>query len=220
MSCAGCDDCPDTHWHLHVTVDKPDGVWSDTWKQYFSEDCIRVGAKAVRVTNVFHADNNQKWVDPRTLPKGVNPYVTKSYEELIPTVNYHGSETEAARNLFNLGVAFVRMGYRVVRLKMEASPNVASEKRMLYAETHVKVKNIMGARARASILYVPMSIVGVPVDGEGYFIITGREPTIGHCHSFIDHMKKEFTYCIVEEPRVEICTHDTNPELDKAWLSQ
>lgn len=212
MSCAGCEDCSDIHWHLHVTVRRHS--FSNDWTPWFAADCQRIGVKPIRVWNHFHKDRDH-W--PR---KKGDTYQNQAYEEFIPTLNFLGGESEATAVLFQMGRMLEESGYSVERLKMEAGPNVASERRSLYAETHVKIKNIMGARARAHVLNVPMSTIGHMVDGEGHFIVTGRYQTIAMCNTFIDRMKKEFTHSVVGEPRVELCTLDTNPGKDRAWLAQ
>lgn len=212
MSCAGCDDCPNNHWHLHATVKRES--FNNDWKRHFATDCERIGVRPVRVMNICHDADG--WFDPKKRKP-----TFQSYEECIPTLSISGNEDAAARALGKMARMLGEMHYKVTRLKMEASPNVASLKRMLYAETHIKVKNIMGLRAHASILRVPVSR-RVPLfdDGDGHFIVTGRYQQIDQCHDFIEKMKKEFKHGVIEEPRVEIAIYDSNPELDKAWLAQ
>lgn len=119
MSCAGCDDCPKTGWHLHVTV-RPHWSWTLTdVASALRRDIERHGIRPVVVTNHFR--------DGRP-----------SYKELIPTLHVEGDEAHASREIFRMGVLLNNAGWRVKRLKIEGDARMIPYGRALYYEAHIK----------------------------------------------------------------------------------
>ncbi len=154
MSCAGCDDCPSTGYHLHVTVGF---LISDAWEDKEWNKLIDLmGYKPILVHNVT---NNMK-----------------TYEERIPTQHVKGTEAEAIKALFMMGWCLINVGFAVKRLKIETNPSSVNPARVLYYESHVK--NLRDeARARARNLRVPMSR-----NERGEEIFTVRHPAMGHVY--------------------------------------
>lgn len=118
MTCAGCDDCPTDRWHLHVTV-RPHWSWSlRDVAGALEREIERHDIKPVVVTN--HLRDG------------------RSYRELIPTKHFEGSEADASRELFMMGMLLNNAGWRVRRLKIEGDARIVPNGRALYYEAHVK----------------------------------------------------------------------------------
>ena len=112
MGCAGCDDCPQDAWHLHVTV-----LESDTT---VLEGLIRRhGGKVVRITNVM-SDSS------------------RNYDEIIPTCFFRGSESHATMRLFQVACELEQRGFEIARLKIEGDARAVPTGRALYYEAHLK----------------------------------------------------------------------------------
>lgn len=190
MTCAGCDDCPQDAWHLHVTV-KPPHQWSFTDITRALEcDMVRMGARPVVVTNHFAPRHNRP-----------------PYKELIPTKHFKGSESNASREIFKMGVLLNNSGWRVKRLKIEGDARSMRipEGRALYYETHIKGAPIDGA---------PRS-----TNAKGQAILTVRRGTLRDVRDACLNLFADTGHeCPVL--RIEAIVLDTAPELDHDWINQ
>lgn len=194
-------------WHLHVTV-KPHANWTlHDVASALERDVIHHGMKPVVITNHFR--------DPRRMP----------YKEIIPTKHFSGTEAEATRELFNMGVTLNNRGWRVKRLKIEGNPELpevcelpksgaayAIRQRALYYETHIKIDD----------WEVPMAVKhGFAISSTGNtarMIATYRHPALGNVYEHGVHLMGAFDRD--EVVHVEAAVLDTAPELDEEWLRQ
>lgn len=184
MTCATCDDCPQDAWHLHVTV-RPH--WSWTLKDVASalqRDVERHGVRPIVVTNHFRT--------PGRPP----------YKELIPTKHFRGTETDASREIFKIGVLLNNSGWRVRRLKIEGDARTVPHGRALYYEAHV--------RDRAASGHLPWS-----VNAKGEVIYTARRTYLFDLNNLLDR-----TIPITAARRIEAAVLDTRPELDEEWINE
>lgn len=192
MSCAGCDDCPQDAWHLHVTV-QPHWSWSLTdVASALQRDIERHDIKPVVVTNHFH-----------NTPE-------RSYRELIPTKNFKGTEAGASREIFRMGILLNNAGWRVKRLKIEGNPANIREGRALYYECHLKNTGL-------SPLAAPCS-----TNVKGDHIHTVRRETILDVEDVVYRLLIDMGHPHLPLPplRIEAAVLDTNPDLDKEWINQ
>ncbi len=182
MTCAGCDptDCPADAWHLHVTV-QPHWSWSlKDVSSALQRDIDRHGIRPIVVTNVFHADP------------------ARNYKELIPTKNFKGTEAEASREIFKMGILLNNAGWRVKRLKIEGNPSIIREGRALYYETHLKD--------------VAHDKFPISTNAKGQRIATYRRATLDEVRLVADGYPPP--------TRIEAAVLDTAPELDHDWINQ
>lgn len=192
MSCAGCDpkDCPTDAWHLHVTV-LPHWSWTLTdVASALRRDVERHGVRPIVITNHFRNANRAP------------------YKELIPTKHFRGSEADASREIFRMGVLLNNAGWRVKRLKIEGDPSKIREGRPLYYEAHVKVPG--GA---------PLPDLPYSTNAKGEHICTARftnytetwnRVVFAHMHMKLDTLPI----------RIEAAVLDTNPQLDEEWINE
>lgn len=187
MTCAGCDpaDCPADAWHLHVTV-KPPKEWRLVDVQRaLEQDITRIGMKPIVVTNHFR--------DGRA-----------PYKELIPTKHVRGSEADAAREIFHMGVQLNNSGWRVKRLKIEGDASKASvANRAIYYETHLK------SLTPDSPLVVKERLP-LSTNAKGDRIYTMRRYVLAQIQIALLGM----------DYRTEAAVLDTAPELDSEWMNQ
>jgi hypothetical protein len=192
MSCAGCpeDECPRDTWHLHLTV-VPHWSWNlRDVSSALKREIERYQVRPVVVTNVFHDDPS------------------RNYKELIPTKHFRGTEAEASREIFQLGLLLNNAGWRVRRMKIEGDPSRLPVGRALYHEVHLKNPSLG--------IVMPTSI-----NAAGDRIITIRRPTADDIHNFIsDMVDRMLLYGHPLPPRIEATVLDTNPELDHDWINQ
>lgn len=188
MSCAGCDDCPRGAWHLHVTVGSVlrNEFWSGS--EYQQLELIRVlGYKDVCVRNL--------------MPDG------SDYNEIIPTINYVGSEAKATAKLFEMGAELLRVGFTIKRLKIEGDPMQVAAGRALYFEAHIKGFGKIDWRLPTS------------VNLKGEKIRTLRKKTLLDMQLQFDQWWDTTNGELdVRKHRIEACVLDTAPELDNAWM--
>lgn len=203
MSCAGCDDCPQDAWHLHVTVDRGgDNVHISATG--FTIDMNQLGYRPVSVWNVMQGDPpDATYGDPRV----------RSYREWIPTQHFRGSEAKATYELFVMGHRLKNLGWIPRRLKIEGDARLVTSGRALYYEAHVKPKE-------------PLSYVRtIRLNGEYLAISVSKEsPIVTIRQSSLEELNHQFwllsNVCDLRDVkrRVEACVLDTAPELDDEWL--
>lgn len=191
MSCAGCDDCPTDAWHLHVTV-KPHWSWSLTdVASALQRDIERHDIKPVVITNHFHDGSRS------------------SYRELIPTKHVKGTEADASREIFRMGILLNNAGWRVKRLKIEGRASQVTIGRALYCEVHIK----------NSIL--PSSAAPCSTNVKGDHIHTIRRATAEDVEMELYHWRDTYNGVFADIPiRIEAAVLDTNPDMDKEWINQ
>jgi len=196
MTCAACDDCPRDAWHLHITV-QPHWSWNvKDVASALQREIERFGAKPVVITNVFRDER-------------------RNYKELIPTKHVRGTEAEASREIFQMGVLLNNAGWRVRRLKIEGDPAHIKEGRALYYESHLK-NPALGVRASLG-LRAPTS-----TNAKGDHIVTVRRPTY---ESVVETMVGWRDAGLVDadtvrDARIEAAVLDTNPALDADWINE
>lgn len=192
MSCGGCDDCPTSNWHLHVTAEPhfQKGPKIDTMRLLLSEE-FGLDSKIVQVTNVI-------------------PYA-KSYNELIPTLASAGSEAVATRKLFDLGAFLLEYNWSVKRLKIEGDFRVVPVGRVLYYEAHMKNLEPLGSQyaQRYSECY------HISVNRRSEIIYTVRSPQLVTVQNLIAAVLDS-----TQAPKIEACVLDTAPELDSVWMGE
>lgn len=153
MSCAGCDHCPEDHWHLHVTV-------AGDFRTILADRCAELSrpAKLVRVTNVMRDGSD--------------------YVESIPTLHFRGTEAHAVHALFDMACELQHPArpYMVTRLKIEGDARVVPPGRALYYETHLK-DLVPEAEVRAKNLRLPRSL-----NAREQSIYTVRYPVYGQVY--------------------------------------
>lgn len=204
MGCGGCEECAPGHWHLHVTVDRDDPSETGLWRGTSLDiDCERLGARKVGVTNLI-------WDE--------GPYAhlaQRSYRELIPTIQFRGTEAEATDTLIVFCHHLLRWDYRIVRAKIEGDPALVSYGRALYYETHVKFPNAIGLLAGFSVKKLAVSR-----PKKEYVYVTFRRRTITELCAVAGPFREEYATWIIGQPRTEACVLDTNEKMDEAWLAQ
>lgn len=193
MGCAGCDDCPQDAWHLHVTV-RPHLRWSltDTAKA-IEQDIIGEGIRLVHVTNVFR--------EPR-----------RNYVEMIPTQHLKGaSEGEATFKLFMMARLLSNRGWRITRLKLEGGAPRVVRGRALYYEAHAKIQPEHETLAHS--LRLPLSRT------KDKMIATIRNTYPEDVDQTWNYM--HYLGMTLGQPmRIEAAVLDTAPELDNEWINQ
>lgn len=183
MTCGGCDDCPQDAWHLHVTV-QPHWSWTLTdVASALQRDIERHGVKPVVVTNHFRDG--------------------RSYKELIPTKHVVGTESEAARTLFNLGILLNNAGWRVRRLKIEGDARRVPPGRALYYEAHVKASRITHVLPRST-------------NAKGEDIFTVRDVDLMTVRQTLNGWWPDGAI----SHRIEAAVLDTRPEMDEEWINE
>lgn len=198
MGCAGCEDCDNTAWHLHVTVDREDRTNTGLWRgTSLDVDCARIGAKPVRVTNVI-------W-----------PWGGDSYEEIIPTLSVRGTEERATADLISFCAQLLRWDYKILRAKIEGAPTLARPERALYWETHVKYDHVVGVRASLECAKIPVSMVRGSREDVLIATLRGSREEILAAAARLPCQQH-----ILEKPRLEACVLDTNRGMDSRWLGQ
>ncbi len=197
MTCAGCDptDCPTDAWHLHVTV-QPHWSWSlKDVSSALQRDIDRHGIRPLVVTNHFR-DGRQ------------------SYRELIPTKHVRGTEAEASREIFKMGILLNNAGWRVKRLKIEGDPSHIREGRALYYETHFKIP-VGENHATYMGRVLPMS-----TNVKNDIICTLRRNVLLDVQLATDQFFEYRNMRDTVKPRIEAAVLDTAPELDHDWINQ
>ncbi len=198
MTCARCDtdDCPTDAWHLHVTV-APHKSWNRVdFTRALVHDAQKHSFRPVVVTNVIPAQ-----------PAHGRP--ERFYRELIPTRHVRGTEAEATREIFQMGVLLNNAGWRVRRLKIEGSASRVPAGRALYYETHLKNLNPLPK-------FVPMS-----TNQRGDMIHTLRKHTMDDMEIALDSVFVDFIGNLDQRPtKIEACVLDTAPELDDEWMGR
>lgn len=172
------------HWHLHVTV-QPHWTWTlRDVTDALRRDIERHDIKPVVITNHFR--------DPARKP----------YRELIPTRHFQGSETDASREIFRMGVLLNNAGWRVRRLKIEGDPRVVTPGRALYYECHLR--------------NLPSLDISLPrsTTPRSTFHTARRQSMISLREFVLPNIPSE----IHDDVRYEVCVHDTAPELDADWI--
>lgn len=192
------------NWHLHVTV-SPNRNWhiADI-SSALAVDIRTHNIKPVVLTNVF--DDHRR-----------------NYKELIPTKHFSGSEAEATRELFHMGVLLNNSGWRVRRLKIEGDPShrlqqtsveggALVRQRAIYYECHVKISPGLVLVARN--LHMAISTTAKNT------FATVRHPTMGYVYSKASELiATAFQYDgLVRHMEIEAAVLDTAPELDDDWL--
>jgi hypothetical protein len=191
MTCAGCDpkDCPQDAWHLHVTV-LPHWSWSlSDVASALRRDVERHGVRPIVVTNHFR--------DPARSP----------YKELIPTKHFRGSEADASREIFRMGVLLNNAGWRVKRLKIEGDARSMRipEGRALYYEAHVKNPSVDLGFPRST-------------NAKGDVIQTIRKHVMRDVRDSALNAYADRGVCPLL--RIEAAVLDTNPQLDEEWINE
>lgn len=192
MSCAGCDDCPDGHWHLHVTVERRDGMPGYISKTGYELDMRRLELRPTTVLNIMRDES-------------------QNYREHIPTRHFAGSEAKATALLFDTAIDLARLGYWPKRLKIEGDARMPIRiGRALYYEAHAKVP-MTPQRALELIDNLPISVT------KKHVVATIR----GHSVGEVMNILTDASAMLGIDPRnarVEACVLDTAPELDDAWM--
>lgn len=191
MSCAGCDDCPQDAWHLHVTV-RPHRTWGITdLARAIEKDMEHLNAKLVRVTNV--------------VPRGYN------YTELIPTRHVKGTEAAATESLFRMTHLLSNSGWQIKRMKIEGHPASVAQGRALYYEAHAKIQPEHVSLAHT--LHLPISM------SKDKIIATLRYPDPLRINDMWNIMHDK-GMTLGQPLRIEAAVLDTNPDLDREWMMQ
>lgn len=190
MGCAGCDDCPQDAWHLHVTV-QPHRSWGmrDT-ADAIVKDTETIGTKLVRVTNTFRTG-----------------HPVRNYVELIPTLHLKGTEAEATWKLFNMAHRLSNNGWHIRRLKIEGDASKVQVGRALYFESHVKIQEEHVKFVHSRRWPVSRTTNNI--------VVTVRDQSLGVVMDRATQVIPEF-----QLHRVEACVLDSNPTMDREWLAQ
>jgi hypothetical protein len=177
-------------WHLHITV-KPHWNWTFVdVHEALKRDVERHGVKPLVITN-----------HPRG---GLQPY-----KELIPSKEVEGDEASASREIFRLGVLLNNAGWRITRLKIEGDPREGSVRnRALYFETHLKNAPL------------PLKLAPISTTAKGNTFHTLRAPRYTDIYLQMIRWQDEWPYMKDFKYEIEACVLDTNPDLDKEWISQ
>jgi hypothetical protein len=172
------------HWHLHVTV-KPHWTWTlRDVTEALRRDIERYDIKPVVITNHFR--------DPARKP----------YRELIPTKHFQGSETEAHREIFHMGVLLNNAGWRVKRLKIEGDPRVVTPGRAIYYECHLR-----------NVQWID-HLLPKSTTARSTFHTGRRQSTIALRELVLPLLPRE----LHDDIHYEACVYDTAPELDADWI--
>lgn len=211
MGCAGCGDCPEGAWHLHVTVARyheHSGRRVDYVSATgFGIDMRTLGYHPVSVWNAFHDD------PPEVAP---NDKRVRGYREHIPTQHFRGTEARATHELFVMGHRLKKMGWVPIRLKIEGDPGIVTPGRALYHEAHVKIPATLSWIRDVGLAY-PVSVTNKNT------ILTVRDERLTEVRVRMREMREQCKHdglVLTDESRIEVCVLDTAPELDERWLRQ